>query len=87
VFRELKEGLEWCGRRLLARIHKYTMSKLRKEIEPVTAADFMRFLFLRHGVDSDDKPEGAESLKGVLDMLEGFEAPAAAWEGTYCRRG
>ncbi|HSC35764.1 MAG TPA: helicase-related protein, partial [Thermodesulfobacteriota bacterium] len=75
------EGLEWCERRLLARIHKYTMSKLRKEIEPVTAADFMRFLFSRHGVDSDDKPEGAESLKGVLDMLEGFEAPAAAWEG------
>ncbi len=75
------EGVEWCERRLLARIHKYTMSKLRKEIEPVTAADFMRFLFSRHGVDSDDKPEGAESLKGVLDMLEGFEAPAAAWEG------
>jgi len=75
------EGLEWCERRLLARIHKYTMSKLRKEIEPVTAADFMRFLFSRHGVDSDDKPEGAEALKGVLDMLEGFEAPAAAWEG------
>jgi ATP-dependent Lhr-like helicase len=75
------EGLEWCERRLLARIHKYTMSKLRKEIEPVTAADFMRFLFSRHGVDSDDKPEGTESLKGALDMLEGFEAPAAAWEG------
>ena len=75
------EGLEWCERRLLARIHKYTMSKLRKEIEPVSAADFMRFLFSRHGVDSDDKPEGVEALKGVLGMLEGFEAPAAAWEG------
>jgi ATP-dependent Lhr-like helicase len=75
------DGVEWCERRLLARIHKYTMSRLRKEIEPVTAADFMRFLFSKHGVDSDDKPEGAESLKGLLDMLEGFEAPAAAWEG------
>jgi ATP-dependent helicase Lhr and Lhr-like helicase len=76
-----REGVEWCERRLLARIHKYTMSKLRREIEPVTAADFMRFLFTRSGVDSEDKPEGAEALKGVLDMLEGFEAPAAAWEG------
>jgi ATP-dependent Lhr-like helicase len=75
------EGVEWCERRLLARIHKYTMGRLRKEIEPVTAADFMKFLFSRHGVDSDDKPEGAESLKGLLDMLEGYEAPAAAWEG------
>jgi ATP-dependent Lhr-like helicase len=41
----------------------------------------MRFLFFRHGVGSDDKPEGVEALKGVLDMLEGFEAPAASWEG------
>jgi ATP-dependent Lhr-like helicase len=76
-----QEGLEWCERRLLARIHKYMMSRLRKEIEPVTSADFMRFLFSRHGVDSDDRREGIEALKGVLDMLEGFEAPAASWEG------
>ena len=74
-------GVEWCERRLLARIHKYTMGKLRKEIEPVSAADFMRFLFSMHGVDTDDRPEGAEALRGALDMLEGFEAPAAAWEG------
>jgi ATP-dependent Lhr-like helicase len=41
----------------------------------------MRFLFSRHGVDTEDKPEGAEALRSVLEMLEGFEAPAAAWEG------
>ncbi len=73
--------LEWCERRLLARIHKYTLSRLRKEIEPVTAADFMRFLFYWHGVDSEDKPEGVEALRGILGRLEGFEASAAAWEG------
>src|SRR6266516_2336742 len=39
------EGIEWCERRLLARIHRYTLDRLRKEIEPVTAADFLRFLF------------------------------------------
>ncbi|KAB2834170.1 MAG: ATP-dependent DNA helicase, partial [Candidatus Dadabacteria bacterium] len=76
-----EEGLEWCERRLLARIHKYTMSRLRREIEPVTAADFMRYLFSRHGVDVEDRPEGVEALRGILGMLEGFEAPAAAWEG------
>ncbi|MCA9810959.1 MAG: ATP-dependent DNA helicase, partial [Candidatus Dadabacteria bacterium] len=76
-----EEGLEWCERRLLARIHKYTMSKLRREIEPVTAADFMRYLFSRHGVDAEDGPEGVEALRGILGILEGFEAPAAAWEG------
>jgi len=74
-------GLEWCERRLLARIHKYTMTKLRRDIEPVTAADFMRYLFSRHGIDGEDRPEGVEALRGILGMLEGFEAPAAAWEG------
>ncbi|HBN22098.1 MAG TPA: ATP-dependent DNA helicase, partial [Holosporales bacterium] len=73
--------LEWCERRLLARINKYTLSKLRREIEPVSASDFMRFLFSWHGVGSDDQPEGVEALRRVLDQLEGFEAPAAAWEG------
>ena len=73
--------LEWCERRLLARIHRYTLQKLRKEIEPVSSADFMRFLFAWHGLDTDDRPEGTEALRDVLGRLEGFQAPAAAWEG------
>ena len=28
------DGLEWCERGLLARIHRLTLGKLRKEIEP-----------------------------------------------------
>lgn len=72
---------EWCERRLLARIHRYTLKSLRKEIEPVSSADFMRFLFSWHQLDSHEKPEGAEALEEVLKMLEGFEAPAASWEG------
>ncbi|MGB3364214.1 MAG: ATP-dependent DNA helicase, partial [Thermodesulfobacteriota bacterium] len=73
--------LEWCERRLLARINKYTLTKLRREIEPVPASDFMRFLFSWQGVSSDEQPEGVEALRRVLDQLEGFEAQAAAWEG------
>lgn len=72
---------EWCERRLLARINKYTLSKLRREIEPVSASDFMRFLFSWQGVSLEEKPEGVDALRRVLDQLEGFEAPAAAWEG------
>ena len=75
------EELEWCERRLLARINKYTLTKLRREIEPVSASDFMRFLFSWQGVSSDEQAEGVEALKKVLDQLEGFEAPAASWEG------
>jgi ATP-dependent helicase Lhr and Lhr-like helicase len=75
------DDLEWCERRLLARIHKYTLKSLRKEIEPVSAVDFMRFLFSWHALGPDEKPEGPEALKQVLNRLEGFEAPAASWEG------
>ncbi|KAB2880256.1 DEAD/DEAH box helicase [bacterium] len=71
---------EWCERRLLARIHRYTLDKLRKEIEPVSAADFMRFLFSWQHLDPSEKLEGPEALQVVLRQLEGFEAPAAAWE-------
>jgi ATP-dependent Lhr-like helicase len=72
---------EWCARRLLARIHSYTLNRLRQEIEPVSSADFMRFLLAWQKVAPDHQSEGPESLRAVLAQLEGFEAPAAAWEG------
>ncbi|HEV8140583.1 MAG TPA: DEAD/DEAH box helicase [Pyrinomonadaceae bacterium] len=72
--------IEWCSRRLLARIHSYTLNRLRKEIEPVSAADFMRFLFVWQKVADDHKTEGAASVAAILDQLEGFEAPAGSWE-------
>jgi ATP-dependent Lhr-like helicase len=71
---------EWCSRRLLARIHSYTLNRLRKEIEPVSAADFLRFLFVWQKVAPDHQVEGPESVAAILDQLEGFEAPAGSWE-------
>ncbi|CAN5508903.1 DEAD/DEAH box helicase [soil metagenome] len=75
------EELEWCERRLLARIHRYTLKKLRSEIQPVSPADFMRFLFVWHQVEPGNQAEGPTGLEHTLQKLEGFEAPAAAWEG------
>jgi len=72
--------LEWCERRLLARIHRYTLDRLRQEIEPVTAADFMRFLLRWQRVAPDARAEGPEGLGAVLDLLDGCEVPAGAWE-------
>jgi ATP-dependent Lhr-like helicase len=72
--------LEWCERRLLARIHRYTIRTLRAEIEPVSPADFMRFLLEWQGVTRDPRPEGVESLAAIVAQLEGFEVPASAWE-------
>ncbi|HZO15229.1 MAG TPA: DEAD/DEAH box helicase, partial [Polyangiaceae bacterium] len=70
--------LEWCERRLLARIHRYTIGRLRREIEPVTAADFMRFLVRWQHVDG--RMRGVDGLRAIVDQLDGFEAPAGAWE-------
>jgi len=75
------EGEEWCERRLLARIHRYTLDRLRREIEPVSQADFLRFLTVWQRVDPDSRAEGPESLHALLEQLEGFEAAASAWEG------
>ena len=71
---------EWCERRLLARIHRYTLDRLRKEIEPVTAADFLRFLFKWQRLATESRAEGPEGLAAVLDLLDGYELAAGAWE-------
>jgi ATP-dependent Lhr-like helicase len=72
--------LEWCDRRLLARIHRYTLNRLRAEIEPVSAADFMRFLLHWQHAAGDARLSGAEGLAAVIEQLDGFELPAGAWE-------
>ncbi len=72
--------LEWCERRLLARIHRYTLNRLRAEIEPVSPADFMRFLFAWQRVEPEHRAGGLEGLVAVIGQLDGFEVPAAAWE-------
>jgi ATP-dependent Lhr-like helicase len=71
---------EWCERRLLARIHHYTIKRLRAEIEPVAARDFLRFLFKWQRVSPDAQVEGPKTLDTVIAQLEGFGAPAGAWE-------
>jgi len=71
---------EWCDRRLLARIHHYTVRRLRAEIEPVAARDFLRFLFAWQRVTKDARLEGPDSVAVATAFLEGFEAPAGAWE-------
>jgi ATP-dependent Lhr-like helicase len=71
---------EWCDRRLLARIHHYTVRRLRAEIEPVAARDFLRFLFDWQHVTPETRLEGPDAVSAAVALLEGFEAPAGAWE-------
>ncbi|MBI5288843.1 MAG: hypothetical protein HY873_07710 [Chloroflexi bacterium] len=71
---------EWCDRRLLARIHRLTLDRLRSEIEPVSAQDYMRYLFARQHVSGGRRLEGKRGLLDAIAQLEGFEVPAVAWE-------
>ena len=72
--------IEWCNRRVLARIHRLTLAKLRREIEPVSAAALMRFLLRWQRVARGSQLIGADGLGRVLEQLQGFETAAGAWE-------
>ncbi len=74
------EGTEWCHRRLLARIHRLTLGRLRKEIEPVSAAQFMDWLLGWQHVAPGTQLTGEFGTLEVLRQLQGYEAPANAWE-------
>ncbi|HEY1434313.1 MAG TPA: hypothetical protein VGG65_03000, partial [Thermoanaerobaculia bacterium] len=83
ILRTRIDGREaWCDRRLLARIHRYTIERLRREIEPVSAAQFLRFLACWQHADPEHLLEGPRGVATVLAQLAGFEAPAAAWEAS-----
>ena len=71
---------EFCDRRVLARIHRDTIGRLRKEIEPVSPATFIRYLFRWQHVDQDRRLRGEGGLLDAVEQLQGFEAAAGAWE-------
>jgi len=84
--------VEWCERRLLQRIHRYTIDSHRKAIKPVSLQVYTQFLFDEHGLqpvrDDDEMPhssaeaslDGQTQLQRSLAMLDGISAPAASWE-------
>jgi ATP-dependent Lhr-like helicase len=72
--------LEWCDRRLLARIHRLTLEGLRRQIAPVSPEQFLRFLVRYQHLQPETKHRGQAGLLALIEQLEGFEAPAAHWE-------
>jgi ATP-dependent Lhr-like helicase len=71
---------EWCDRRLLARVHRLTIGRLRKEIQPVPASEFMKFLFQWQHVEPGTRLHGEDGLNEVIHQIGGYEAAASAWE-------
>jgi ATP-dependent Lhr-like helicase len=71
---------EWCERHLLSRIHRYTVKRLRREIEPVSLQDFTRFLFDWQHLSASTQSQGKAALPEVVAQLEGFSSAAGAWD-------
>jgi ATP-dependent helicase Lhr and Lhr-like helicase len=84
-FTEPDGSEEFCARRLLARIHAYTKQRRRREIEPVTAQEFMRFLLRWQHVTPETMREGRRGVLSVVEQLQGFELAAGAWEDAILR--
>lgn len=74
-----KPVIEWCDRRLLARIHRQTLDGLRRQIQPSEPEDYLRFLVAYHRL-TGEKRHGPEGLSATIEQLQGFELPAGAWE-------
>ncbi len=74
------DRVEWCNRRLLARIHRLTLRRLRREIEPVTTANFVRFLCRWQHVAPGGRLHGVDGTLQIIKQLQGYETSAAAWE-------
>ncbi|MDQ0670872.1 ATP-dependent Lhr-like helicase [Pseudomonas sp. W2I6] len=71
---------QWCERHLLARIHRYTVKRLRREIEPVALQDFMRFLFDWQHLSNGTRGQGSAVLPQIVAQLEGYAAATSAWD-------
>ncbi len=78
--------VEWCSRRLLARIHAYSRRRRRREVEPVSAEQFVRFLLRWQHVAPGSQAAGPGGLAAVLEQLQGHECPAAVWESQVLAR-
>jgi ATP-dependent Lhr-like helicase len=79
-------SVEYCARRVLTRIHSYTRERLRREIEPVTAQDFMRFVLRWQHLTPDRKLEGRRGVVAAIEQLQGFELASGAWETILAAR-
>lgn len=77
---------EWCARQLLARIHVYSQKQRRRQIEPVTAAKFMRFLCDWQHLTPDSRVRGRAGLLAVIEQLQGYEVPAGSWDTVLAAR-
>ncbi len=79
-FRPLGSGTEWCSRHLLTRIHRLTLNRIRRQIQPATVEQFFQFLFRWQHIEPGTQLQGTQGLASTIEQLQGFEIPAMGWE-------
>lgn len=77
-FRPTGTGTEWCDSEVLRRLRSRSLAALRKEVEPVDAATYARFLPAWQHVGGTLR--GIDAVASVIDQLAGAPIPASAWE-------
>ncbi|AZZ48017.1 ATP-dependent helicase [Rathayibacter rathayi] len=77
-FRPTGTGTEWCDAEVLRRVRSRSLAALRKEVEPVDAAAYARFLPAWQHVGGSLR--GIDGVASVIDQLAGAPIPASAWE-------
>jgi ATP-dependent Lhr-like helicase len=80
------DEVEWCNRRILARIHRATLHRLRREIEPVSTSDLYRFFCRWQHVTPGSQLHGEDGLLQIIGQLQGYEMPASSWENEILPR-
>lgn len=74
---------EWCNADVLRIIKRRSLSRLRREVEPVGHAAFARFLLAWNGIAG--RRRGIDRVRESLDRLQGFPIPASVLERDVLR--
>ncbi len=74
------EQSQWCFKPNIERMHRQTISLLRKEIQPCSLAEFVRFALSWHRKPASDSPLPQHVGTSCLDQLAGMALPVEVWE-------
>jgi len=71
---------QWCYKSNLEEIHRLTLNRLRKEMEPATPEEYADFLIRWQHVHPDTQLSGIDGLREVIGQLQGHENYQALFE-------
>jgi ATP-dependent Lhr-like helicase len=71
---------QWCWKTNLEEIHRLTLDRLRREMEPATPQEYAAFLLRWQHVHPETRLAGLDGVRQALAQLQGWETYQGAWE-------